>query len=757
MNASDGRASIVRRHALQGTGRLRAATLALVASLAGIILISGTLLPPGTQRLIARLRGEPSGLAISSHAINAAGDAYGATTWYFAHGRSSTAPETYHTWLLLANPGAAAQATIQYRLDDGQVKEVQVEVPSLGRVAVYANQHVSGQFATIVSSTSPLVAEQSVFFANDGYTVPGVATPSTVWYLPEGFNGGSYDTTLHIYNPGATAADVTLEFFSESGQTQQVAKQVAGQSSLRLSLSQECSLSGGVSTRLSATQPVVVQRITHFPGRDGGQGGHASPGIALPSGTWQFPLALADVNFDTWFMLFNPGDAPVSVEARFVSATGETKAGYTIAPRSRTTIWLDKEKAEGRAPATSFAVTLTGNAPFAAESVIYDAAYLTGTSTNGAPTTARWWHFAEGSTSSPYTTYLALFNPGTVGAMVFASFLPSDLATPTPGWALLPGEVKVVNLNQVLGGKNAGFTLASDVPVVALRLMTMAGSGLMGAMGLPAEPPQLHPVAYLPYVAAPAGPTATPTPTRQPAGTPTPMRRADGGEYLLASAIAGTANCGTTGIKGRLTDSAGQPLPGLRVLVWADGWSGGYSNPSDGDGRWDFVLGSGARAGNWNAAVAREDGTLLSPTVYLPTSGNCRNGHQWLEVNWTQRQGAPPEYSLAWARRLSCEENSFNHNLFIDVTDSAGNGLPGISLRVSWDGGQTDIQTGLKPDVGPGRVEFPMYKGTYAVRVLSGSSDTATGLTVDLPDETVCDNHGNTLYHYSYHVVFRRN
>lgn len=738
--------------------RLCALLTILAASLAGLSLITGTLVPPAAEQWWRRLRHKEirPPLQASVRALNASGDNYGATTWYFAHGQASSSPETYHTWLLLANPGGnIVQATVQFHLDDGQMKTLPVEVAALGRTAIYTNQYVAGRFATIVTSSAPLIAEESVFFANDGYTVPGVATPSTVWYLPEGFQGSPYDCSIHIFNPSGAVVAVTLHFYGAGGVSQQVSKEIAAQSTLHLSVAQECQLAGAVATQVVATAPVVVQRVTYFPGRNGGRGGHAIAGISMLASTWYFPLALADASFDTWLMLFNPGDAAVAIEGRYLSATGNMVATYTISPHSRTTLWLDKEKLEGRAPAATFGVVLAGNGAFAAESVVYDAAYQAGTASVGAPGAARLWYFAEGSTGSPYTMYLALFNPGPTGAAVRASFLPGSASAPTPGWVLLPGEVKLINFNDIVRNANIGFSLSSDAPVVAQRLMTMAGSGLLGAIGVPAEPPAQRPVAYVPIIAVPPRPTATPTPTPQPSVSPTPVRRADTGEYVLASAITGTANCGTTGIKGRITDVTGQPIPGLRVHVWAEGWSGGYSNPSDADGRWDFVLASGARAGTWYAAIAGDDGTLLSPMALLPTSSDCRNGHQWLEVNWQQRQQPLPQYTLAWSRRLSCQENNQNHNLFIDVTDANGHGLAGISLRVSWDGGQTEVQTGNKLDVGPGRAEFPMYKGTYSVQVLTGSSDVATGLTVDLPDETVCDNHGNTLYHYSYHVVFR--
>ncbi|NPV06514.1 MAG: hypothetical protein HPY83_00950 [Anaerolineae bacterium] len=739
-----------------------AAIALLLTTISAVALISGDLLPPVARLWADRLtsNSRPTSFSSDLGAMSPSGDAFGSTTWHFAHGVAVSSGDTHHTWLLLANPGTSpAQASVLLQPDGGAARTVTVQVPALGRTAVYANDHVTGHFSTTITSDLPLVAEQSVFFANDGYTVPGVASPTTIWYLPEGAAGSGYDTYLHVYNPGATTVAAVLRFHSESGQVQDVGWEIGPRSALRLRLAEVCTLAGGVATRVAATAPVVVQRVTYFPGWNGGRGAHASAGTSVLTDVAYFPLAPADANFDSWLMFVNPGDSPVTVAAAYWQGSQRRTATYTLPAHARYTVWLDKEAAEGRAPSGSLSIVLTGSAPFAVEGVTYDAGYQTGTAHPGTPGAAQRWHFAEGSTAAPYTTRLAIFNPGPTGAVANVSLLPSVAGASRIAWALLPGELKVANLNELAAGANSGFTVASDSPVVAQRLMTMTGAGLLGAIGLPEAAPHLTPVAYLPLVISVPGPvptaTSTPTPGPVPEATPTRIRKAEPDSFALAAPITGTANCGTTGLKGRVTDASGAPIAGARVRVWADGWAGGLSNPTDSEGRWDFVLGSGARSGVWFAAVADDAGELLSRAVALPTSDDCSNGHQWLEVEWAERSSAAPTYVLAWSRRLSCAENGGNHHLFIDVTDADGNGLPGVTLRVAWAGGQEDIQTGGKLDVGPGRVEFPMYRGTYTVTVVGSSSDTARQLTVELPDETVCSNHGNTLYHYSYHVVFR--
>jgi hypothetical protein len=53
-----------------------------------------------------------------------------------------------------------------------------------------------------------------------------------------------------------------------------------------------------------------------------------------------------------------------------------------------------------------------------------------------------------------------------------------------------------------------------------------------------------------------------------------------------------------------------------------------------------------------------------------------------------------------------------------------------------------------------------MYHGTYSVRVLGARSQVAEGITVEIAAAEVCSATGNqvanSLYHYSYEVVFQR-
>jgi hypothetical protein len=124
------------------------------------------------------------------------------------------------------------------------------------------------------------------------------------------------------------------------------------------------------------------------------------------------------------------------------------------------------------------------------------------------------------------------------------------------------------------------------------------------------------------------------------------------------------------------------------------------------------------------------------------------------------------QYSVVEMRRLSPCENRGMHNIFITVVDGAGNPIDGVTLVQS---PQDQIGNVLDKSVtgakGPGKVEFIMWKNaTYAVYPSEDGANPANGdvaqpLHSNFTDEANCSDGGggNTLYHNSFAVTFRKN
>jgi hypothetical protein len=162
-------------------------------------------------------------------------------------------------------------------------------------------------------------------------------------------------------------------------------------------------------------------------------------------------------------------------------------------------------------------------------------------------------------------------------------------------------------------------------------------------------------------------PTNTPKPTRAPAPKPAAPKQEQPKAQEAAAPAAAPAqsqkqfsgqlvkwwpNCGSTGAKGKVLDKSGNPVNGLRIRLWTDGWDGAYSLVSGvglsyGPGDWDLLLRAG-QTGNFKIAVSDWQ---TGPDQYQPVESDVVNlefdynqdtcqpegaGHQWAEVIFTR-------------------------------------------------------------------------------------------------------------------------
>lgn len=76
-----------------------------------------------------------------------------------------------------------------------------------------------------------------------------------------------------------------------------------------------------------------------------------------------------------------------------------------------------------------------------------------------------------------------------------------------------------------------------------------------------------------------------------------------------------------------------------------------------------------------------------------------------------------------------CDPNLPDGLLQVIVVNSSRRQLPGMEIVVSWEGGEEQFFTGLKPELGNGYADFRMTSGVAYTLQLSAGSDIATGLT----------------------------
>jgi len=84
-----------------------------------------------------------------------------------------------------------------------------------------------------------------------------------------------------------------------------------------------------------------------------------------------------------------------------------------------------------------------------------------------------------------------------------------------------------------------------------------------------------------------------------------------------------------------------------------------------------------------------------------------------------------------------CDTNLPDGLLQVIVLNSNRRQMPGVKIGISWDGGEEQFFTGLKPELGNGYADYIMTPNTEYTIQLAIGSDVATGLiapTCQAPD-----------------------
>jgi hypothetical protein len=159
----------------------------------------------------------------------------------------------------------------------------------------------------------------------------------------------------------------------------------------------------------------------------------------------------------------------------------------------------------------------------------------------------------------------------------------------------------------------------------------------------PTETPTETPTITATFTRTPRPPTRTaqpPPPT--PTFTPRPTEAASLWKGRLLST---NVNCGSTGLYGKVRGTSGNPIGGIWVHYWADGWNGAWAKTSgdytgEGDRNFDGLLDVRPKAGKWHIAVVASEGSTqpLSNEVSVDTSSFCegQGASQWGEIEFVR-------------------------------------------------------------------------------------------------------------------------
>jgi hypothetical protein len=398
--------------------------------------------------------------------------------------------------LALVNPNPEpAELTITYLREGASPITRAYAVAGLSRSTIEVNE-IDGLADAAVSAVvdvtrGGIVAERTMFWGEGrygGHTGKALARSRTRWYLAEG-EASFFDTYILFANPNDAPADVTVTFLLEGGATPIAhGVTVGGRARLTLDARQVPGVAGrAFSATIESTLPITAERAMYFSTPRGfWAGGHATAAVAEPATDWFVAEGRTGPLFDMYLLLANPTDEATPATIRFLRPGGEVvPQTLTLAPRSRTTIWVDG--IEGLQD-TDVSASISAERPIIVERAMYwpgpfqswEEAHASG----GLTATGTRWVLAEGEQGGDlgFETYILIANPGDVAANVRVSLLRAGGRAPAVRDVTVPASARTtLNAGQfgLAPGERFGVLVESTdgVPIVAERAMYWNGGG----------------------------------------------------------------------------------------------------------------------------------------------------------------------------------------------------------------------------------------------------------------------------------------
>lgn len=309
------------------------------------------------------------------HSSEGTGAAAG--TWYLAEGCTD---HGFETWVTVLNPGQyEASVNLRFLTGGEGARDVPLSVPALSRRNVRVNDWVTAaDVSTLVTSAEPVVAEVSLYGPGrrSGTNSIGVKAPAERWYFAEGATHSGFDTWLLLFNPQEEEARVEVDVDSQGSGLEPVRMVLAPKSRGTLHLN-EVLPGRDLSMTVSSDVPIAASRSMYW-AAPGGRAGHETHGLAAPALETVLPEGCTAFGFDTWLLLYNPGDAAAAAAVYALAEGGERRLGEVEVPgRTRVTMKVN-DYCEGQ-----FSLRVAADAAICCERATYWGDRRGGTTSTG--------------------------------------------------------------------------------------------------------------------------------------------------------------------------------------------------------------------------------------------------------------------------------------------------------------------------------------------------------------------------------------
>jgi hypothetical protein len=329
------------------------------------------------------------------------------STWYFAEGSQGF----FFTFLLLTNPtNAVNRAQVRWLVENGAPVVQTWDIQPFARLTISPGSYAELQDRSfgieVTFQTAPGIAERAMYFGappadalwKGGHESAGATAPALEWFLAEGATGPFFETFVLVSNPGASAANIEMTYFTSTGQTVTRTKSVAANSRLTINLETEGApelANAAVATRVRSTNsvPVVVERAQYWPFSPGEwYEAHNSFGVTQPGTRWG--LGEGDVGraseAQTYILLANLNSSTVTVTLEFLREAGApiTKS-FNVAGNTRFNVSAGPGGNVPELAHERFGAIVTSTGPIVVERALYlnanGAVWSAGTNATGTP------------------------------------------------------------------------------------------------------------------------------------------------------------------------------------------------------------------------------------------------------------------------------------------------------------------------------------------------------------------------------------
>ncbi len=308
-------------------------------------------------------------------------------------------------------------------------------------------------------------------------------------YFAEGASGAFFDTSVALANPDpGTAASVLIRFLRSDGTTfgHYVSMPPMSRRSVDTTSFPELH-DVEFATVVESDVAIVADRTMAWD--RGNYGSHAESSLAAPSSTWYLAEGATHSGFNLFYLLQNPSDTTAEVEITYLrpAPEGPVVKVYGLAPRSRLTVWVNREDPALGSTDLSAVVVSTNDVPIIAERAMYlntgDQIFGAGHASAGVTDPATSWYLAEGATGDYFDLFIPMANPTDAAASVDARYMLPDGSAVTRTYTV-PARTRftvwVDREDPRLASTAVSTTLTSTngVPVIAERTMWWPGPSL---------------------------------------------------------------------------------------------------------------------------------------------------------------------------------------------------------------------------------------------------------------------------------------